>query len=125
MSDTGAQEDQMNKQMNKRMNGRWILGVAVLLSAGLAAASGQEGSWAGVVTDTHCGNKASHSAACVNMCVQKGAKYALANTETGKLYILEPQEKAAALANESVKVTGTLDGDTIQVKSIEKVAKQS
>jgi len=106
------------------MKKRLILSASVLLAAGWAIAGGQEGSWMGVITDTHCGYKASHTAACVNMCVaDKGAKFALANTETGKLYILQPQEKAASLANENVKVTGTLDGDTIQVKSIEKAAK--
>jgi hypothetical protein len=106
------------------MNKRFILIVVVLLAAGWALAGGQEGSWTGVITDTHCGYKASHTAACVNTCVMdKGAKYALANPENGKLYILQPQEKASSLANEKVKVTGTLDGDTIQVKTIEKAAK--
>jgi hypothetical protein len=106
------------------MNKRLILSVAVLACAGWAVAAGQEGSWTGVITDTHCGYKASHTAACVNVCVtDKGAKYALANAENGKLYILQPQEKAASLANENVKVTGTLEGDTIQVKTIEKAAK--
>jgi hypothetical protein len=106
------------------MNKRMILSVAVLACASWAAAAGQEGSWTGVITDTHCGYKASHTAACVKVCVtDKGAKYALANPENGKLYILQPQEKAASLANESVKVTGTLEGDTIQVKTIEKAAK--
>jgi len=38
-------------------------------------------------------------------------------------HVLESQDKAASLANEKVKVTGTLDGDTIQVKTIEKAAK--
>ena|SRR5271155_1254516 len=106
------------------MKKQWILLVAVVLLAGLAFASGQEGTWTGVITDTHCGYKANHTAACVNTCVaDKGAKYALANPESGKLYIIQPQEKAASLANETVKVTGTLEGDTIQVKTIEKVAK--
>jgi len=106
------------------MKKRLILTAGVLLSAGWALAGGQEGTWTGVITDTHCGYKASHTAACVNVCVtDKGAKYALANPENGKLYILQPQEKAASLANEKVKVTGTLDGDTIQVKTIEKAAK--
>jgi hypothetical protein len=106
------------------MKKRLILTAAVLLAAGWALAVGQEGTWTGVITDTRCGYKASHTAACINMCVaERGAKYALANPENGKLYILQPQEKAASLANEKVKVTGTLDGDTIQVKTIEKVAK--
>jgi len=34
-----------------------------------------------------------------------------------------PQDKAEALANEKAKVTRTPDGETIQMKSIEKVAK--
>ena len=106
------------------MKKQWILLAAMVFVAGLALAAGQEGSWAGVITDTHCGYKASHTAACVNMCVaDHGAKYALANPENGKLYIIQPQDKAAALANEKVKITGTLEGDTIQVKTIEKVAK--
>jgi hypothetical protein len=103
------------------MKKTWMMTAAVLLAAGWAVAGGQEGSWTGVITDTHCGYKASHTAACVNVCVtDKGAKYALANPDTGKLYIIEPQEKAASLANEKVKVTGTIEGDTIKVKTIEK-----
>jgi len=106
------------------MKKQWILAAAMILVAGLALAAGQEGTWTGVITDTHCGYKANHTAACVNTCVMdKGAKYALANPDNGKLYIIQPQDKAAPLANEKVKVTGTLDGDTIQVKTIEKVAK--
>jgi len=106
------------------MKKQWILAAAMILVAGLALAAGQEGTWTGVITDTHCGYKANHTAACVNTCVMdKGAKYALANPDNGKLYIIQPQDKAAPLANEKVKVTGTLEGDTIQVKTIEKVAK--
>jgi len=106
------------------MKKQWLVLWALVLTAGLAFAAGQEGTWTGVITDTHCGYKANHTAACVKMCVEDhGAKYALANPENGKLYILKPQEKAASLANETVKVTGTLEGDTIQVKTIEKAAK--
>jgi uncharacterized protein YdeI (BOF family) len=106
------------------MRKQWMLLAAMLLATGLALAAGQEGSWTGVITDTHCGYKANHTAACVNTCVaDHGAKYALANPDNGKLYIIQPQDKAAPLANEKVKITGTLEGDTIQVKTIEKVAK--
>jgi hypothetical protein len=112
----GREEEDMNKRL--------LIAAGVVLSGGLALAAGQAGTWTGIITDTHCGYKPHHTAACVNMCVaDHGAKYALVNPEDKKLYVLEPQEKAAALANETVKVTGTLSGDTIQVKSIEKVAK--
>jgi hypothetical protein len=109
------------------MNKRLLLAAGVVLSGGLALAAGQQaGTWSGVITDTHCGYKAQHTAACVNMCVMdRGAKYGLANPQDKKVYVLEPQEKAAPLANENVKVTGTLSGDIIQIKTIEKVAKPS
>jgi len=107
------------------MNKRLLAAAAVVLSGGLALAAGQSGTWTGIITDTHCGYKAKHTAACVNMCVaDHGAKYALADSKDKKLYVLEPQDKAAPLANETVKVTGTISGDTIKVQSIEKVAAQ-
>jgi len=106
------------------MKKQWLVLAALVLVAGLAFAAGQEGTWTGVITDTHCGYKPHHTAACVNICVaDHGAKYALANPENGKLYILEPQDKAAPLANENVKVAGTLEGDTIRIKTIEKAGK--
>ncbi|HUK54221.1 MAG TPA: hypothetical protein VL099_13100 [Candidatus Binatia bacterium] len=108
------------------MNKRLLAAAAVVLSGGFALAAGQAGTWTGQITDSHCGYKAKHTAACVNMCVMDhGAKYALASPDDKKLYILEPQEKAAPLANETVKVTGTISGDTIQIKTIEKVSKPS
>ena len=108
------------------MQRRLFVAAVAVLSGGFALAAGQSGTWTGVITDTHCGYKEKHTAACVNMCVtDKGAKYALVNSQDKKIYVLAPQEKAAALANESVKVTGTLSGDTIEVKTIEKVSKPS
>jgi len=47
------------------------------------------------------------------------------NPEDKKVYVLEPQDKAAPLANETVKVTGTLSGESIQIKTIEEVVKSS
>ena len=108
------------------MNKRLLVAASVVLTGGLALAAGQAGTWTGVITDTHCGYKPQHTASCVNTCVMdRGAKYALANPQDKKVYVLEPQEKAAPLANENVKITGTLSGDIIQIKTIEKVAKAS
>lgn len=99
-----------------------LCSLAVLLIAGLALAGDkdQAGSWTGVITDNHCGLKANHTADCVNGCVKnRGAKYVLASSADKKLYVLEPQDQAAAHANETVKVTGTVEGDTIKVTKIE------
>lgn len=105
--------------MNRRI---LFCSLAVLLIAGFAAAGDKDksSSWTGVISDTHCGYKANHSADCVNGCVKNhGAKYALVNAADKKVYILDPQDQAAAHANETVKVTGTVDSNTIKVTKIE------
>ncbi len=48
-----------------------------------------------------------------------GSKYVLADTAAKKVYNLSDQEKPKQFAGEKVKVTGTLEGDTIKVTSIE------
>ncbi len=108
------------------MQKRFVLTALVVLLAGaVVAMAGQEGTWTGIISDSHCGYKAGHSAACVKKCVgEHDAKYVLVNPGDKKVFTLEPQDKAAPLANENVKVTGTIEGDTIQVKTIEKVAEK-
>ncbi len=79
-----------------------------------------ESSWTGWVTDTQCGAKGANAnhADCAAKCVkEKGAKYALYNPKDQKTYILDPQDGAADHAAHHVKVSGTLDGDTIHVTS--------
>ncbi len=98
--------------------------LAVLLIAGFVVARGGDktSTWTGVISDDHCGYKAKHSAECVNGCVKNhGAKYALVDATDKKVYILDPQTGAAEHANETVKVTGTVDGNTIKVTKIEAV----
>jgi hypothetical protein len=109
-----------------RMLQVWI--ATVVLCAGLAlvpsiAARGTQ-TLTGKVSDTMCGTKHSEGgiapADCVRDCVQKGAKYALVVGD--KVYTLSTSDQAAQeelnkLAWEEAKVTGTVDGDTISVKS--------
>lgn len=107
--------------MSKRL---LILAVAVVVCAGLslAAGGGKEGSWTGWVTDDHCGVKGQSEkhAGCANKCVKEmGAKYALYNTADKKVYILDPQDKAADHAGHYVTVKGTVEGNTIKVSSLE------
>lgn len=100
---------------------------ALLLVASVGLAGDKEGNWTGWVTDTMCGakgNNASH-ADCAHKCVKEmGAKYALYSSE-GKVYVLDPQEKAESLAGKHVKVTGTLAEDTIKVESIAEAPEKS
>jgi hypothetical protein len=83
--------------------------------------TGKQGTWSGFITDDMCaakGAKAEH-AACATKCVKEhGAKYALYNAEDKKVYILDPQDKAAEHAGHEVTVAGKVDGNTIHITSI-------
>ncbi len=98
--------------------------LALLFVAGLTLAQekGKEGSWTGWITDTRCaanGANAKH-ADCAKKCVEeRNAKLALYTTDDKKVYVLDPQDKAADHVAHRVTVKGTLEGDTIKVTSIE------
>jgi hypothetical protein len=110
--------------MTKRL---LVIAVAVLFFAGITFAAGAKGhstakeeTYVGVITDTHCGLGPHHgpAAQCVKMCVNMGAKYALASHD--KVYVLDPQSMAAKHPGGShVRVRGTLEGNTIHATSIE------
>lgn len=104
------------------------LSLAVLLAAGAgwaqksskkaAPAAGQ--SYTGTVSDTMCGAKhmmAGSPADCTRACVKQGSDYALVVGD--KVYTLKGD--AAELdkyAGQKVKVTGKLDGTTLQASTV-------
>ena len=103
----------------------------VVASLSLASDKAKEGSWTGWITDTHCStnpkvDNAKHPGDCVNKCVKEmGAKYALYTPSDKKVYVLDPQDKAAAHAGHQVTVKGTVDGETIKVSSIQMVKEKA
>src|ERR1035438_7922182 len=110
-----------------RMLQVWM--ATVVLSTGLAVvpsvAADSTQTFTGKVSDAMCGAKHMEEgiapAACVRVCVQKGAKYALVVGD--KAYTLDTSDKVALdkldkLAWEQAKVTGTANGDTDR-KSVE------
>lgn len=77
----------------------------------------------GTVSDAMCGAKhmMESAADCTRACVAKGSKYALVVGD--KVYTLETSDKAALdqldkMSGQSVKVTGTVDGDVVKVTSV-------
>ena len=108
--------------MTKRL---LICSLALVLVAGFSFAKpsdNKDGSWTGWVTDSMCGAKGASAkhADCAKKCVDGGhGKYALYNPADKKVYSLDPQEKLAEHAGHFVKVTGTVEGETIKVKSVE------
>jgi hypothetical protein len=55
--------------------------------------------------------------ACARKCIKSGSPAVLLSADN-KVYKLDDQAKVAEHAGHKVKVTGTLDGDTIKVESI-------
>ena len=79
--------------------------------------------WTGTVSDEHCGAKhakaSSDAESCVEKCVAGGAKYVLVSH--GKVYQVDDQDKFKGLGGKSVKVTGSLSGETITVAEVSPV----
>jgi len=98
------------------------LAMLVFGGALVLGAANQKQTFTGVVTDAMCG--ADHSmmgvkpdANCVRECVKRGSKYALLSN--GKVYELSNQQMPDKYAAQKVKVTGSLNGDVINVDKIE------
>jgi hypothetical protein len=90
----------------------------------LLAAAGQKnttnsGSWSGIVVSSAC--NADEAMAEAPDCFKNvpGVKLSLFSDTTRAMYDLEPRVSAAAHLGDPVTVRGTLDGDTIQVASIQ------
>ena len=84
------------------------------------ARDGKEVTLTGTVSDAMCGRQHMQgtSAECTRTCVSKGSKYALVIGE--KIYKLETSDKTVLglldqQAGKNVTVTGTLNGDSIEV----------
>ena len=98
--------------------------IAVLFAGAmvvLAAAKPQ--TFTGEVSDSMCGAKhmMDNKAECTRTCVNKGSNYALVVGD--KVYTLNTTDKTAldklnTLAGEQAKVTGSVNGETIEVSKV-------
>jgi hypothetical protein len=101
------------------------LRIAALITIAVASAfaAGKTETFTGEVSDAMCGAKhmMPGNAACLRTCVSKGANYALVVGD--KVYTLHTSDETARktldqLAGEKAKVTGTADGDAIEVSKV-------
>ncbi|HEV2489246.1 MAG TPA: hypothetical protein VGT03_05530 [Candidatus Acidoferrales bacterium] len=102
-----------------------VLFAASVGMAGSKQAASEAKSWSGYVTDSSCatkGMKAVTNADCVKKCIDAGAKYVLYSPSDKKVYQLDPQSSVAEHATHHVKISGTLDGETIHVESVAMIA---
>jgi Protein of unknown function (DUF5818) len=97
------------------------VGGVLLLAAGLSLAVDKTQTFTGEIGDSMCGLKhtmGDNAKDCTEECVKGGAKYILADVAHGKVYQLSDQDAAKKYPGQKVKVTGTLNGETIEVTSI-------
>jgi hypothetical protein len=109
-------------QEGEIMKSRFTTGIVLtLFTAALAMAA--DSSLTGWIADSKCGAKAAHDGArdCTLKCVKEGAKYVFVNDEDKKVYVIDAQDKVADHAGHHVKVSGTVEGDTLKLSSIEMV----
>ncbi len=100
---------------------RLATAAAAFLFAG-AIAFGAEGTWTGYISDSACGAAGAKEgkAECTVKCVKEhGAKYVFVNDADKKVYAISDQDKVAAHAGHHVTVKGTVNGDTLDVSSID------
>jgi hypothetical protein len=96
---------------------------AVLVALPLARLDASSQSWTGWIADDQCkakGASADHKE-CAERCFARGAK-AILVTADEKVFLLDNQDLAKQHVGHEVKVTGQLDGDSIEVESIEATA---
>lgn len=105
------------------MKSKRILSATLLLLAAVIWMGAKSQTYVGEVSDAMCGSKhmMADKAACTRACIQKGSSYALVVGD--KVYTLQTSNKAAldelnTLAGEKAKVTGTANGDTIDVSKV-------
>jgi hypothetical protein len=116
--------DSFERKINTRggvpMKKIGLLVFAMLVFSSLSFAGNK--TFTGTVSDSGCGVKhataGDASAHCVEHCVSGGATYVLVSN--GKVYQLDSQDKFKGMGGETVKVKGTLNGDSITVASVSK-----
>jgi hypothetical protein len=102
------------------MNRRVLLAACVvLIGARFAIASPtiKAGRWTGTVTDTIDGASEAEPARITENVREHGALYALVDSKTKRVYVLNPQNDAAPYAGREVVVKGTVDTATITIKA--------
>jgi hypothetical protein len=95
--------------------------VGVFGAAAQAADVARTQTFAGMITDDHCGAKHADAdknpATCARTCVRNGSHYRLIDGDT-KYGLSGMYDQLNEVAGQRVKISGTLAGDTINVSAI-------
>jgi hypothetical protein len=98
-----------------------VASMAMVFGATLAVAATD--TWTGYIADSKCGAQAAHEGAreCTIKCVKEGAQYVFVDDAGKKVYPIadRDQDKVVVHAGHHVTIKGSLEGDTIDLSSIE------
>jgi hypothetical protein len=107
-----------------------LLRLATIALFSASAAFADDVRWIGEISDSNCGashkstiehsGKTMSDADCTAACVKGGAKYVF--VYEGKVYKIENQDASGLTeaAGKTVKISGTITGDTIKVTRVHK-----
>lgn len=99
-----------------------VLTLITLVSAlALADHHMKKGEWTGTVSDAMCGAKADHSADCTKKCAEKGSALVLVNDADKAVLKVSNGDKLKGHEAHHVKVTGTLEKDTLTIAEVSMV----
>lgn len=90
--------------------------IAILAVSALSAMGAE---WTGAISDSGCGAKhAEGNVGCVTKCVKGGAAAVFVTGADHKVLKIANAEKAADFLGKKVKVTGTLEGESVTISEI-------
>lgn len=94
-------------------------GIALFTLTLIVSTASMAAEFAGYVIDQSCAAKPAMKGneACARRCIKSGSPAVLL-TEDAKVYKLDDQAKVVEHAGQKVKISGSLDGDTIKVEAI-------
>ena len=99
-----------------------VLTLVTLVSAlALADHHMKKGEWTGTVSDAMCGAKENHSADCIKGCAKKGTALVFVNDEDKAVLKVSNADKLAGHEGHHVKVTGTVEKDTLTITEVSMV----
>ena len=86
----------------------------------LAVYAADKGTWTGFISDAHCGAKGNNEghASCAKKCVKDGAAPVFVVGD--KVYTISDPKKVDKFIGDKVTITGTINGDAIEIEKISK-----
>jgi hypothetical protein len=103
--------------------------LAITALVGVMSLQGADQNWTGQISDSVCAKKHPEGDGqkglavrkqCIEVCIRNHASYVLVSNDVVYEIANQNEPGLAKYAGEDVKVTGTIDGNTITVKTIEK-----